>query len=115
MIEIILALIPSVASIITAVISKKTSKKVETIQELKEEFAKEIKEIKDQNRAEMDNHILEADKTFLTNFLSDIEQGIPKTEIQKMRGHEVYEEYTSKHGNSYIHDKWVDLVSQGKL
>ena len=115
MIEIILELMPSVASIITAVISRKINKKVETIQELKDEFAKEIQEIKKQNREEMDKHILEADKTFLVNFLSDIEQGVQKTEIQKMRAHEVYEEYTSKNGNSYVHDKWVDMVNQGKL
>ena len=40
----------------------------------------------------MDKHILESDKTFLTDFLSDIEQGIPKTEIQIKRAYEVFEE-----------------------
>lgn len=115
MIEIITTLITAVASITTVIISKKTNKKVETIQELKNEFKEEIQTIQKEHRAEMDNHILEADKTFLTNFLSDIEQNIPKTEIQKMRGYEVYEEYTEKHGNSYIHDKWDELVKTGKL
>lgn len=115
MVEIISVLIPAVSSIITAVISRKINKKVETIKELKDEFAKEIQEIKKQNKEEMDKHILEADKTFLVNFLSDIEQGVQKTEIQKMRAHEVYEEYKSKNGNSYVHDKWVDMVNQGKI
>lgn len=63
----------------------------------------------------MDKHILESDKTFLTDFLSDIEQGIPKTEIQIKRSYEVYEEYTEKHGNSYIHDKWEELKNKGLI
>ena len=60
----------------------------------------------------MDKHILESDKTFLTDFLSDIEQGIPKTEIQIKRAYEVFEEYINLHGNSYIHDKWEVLKSK---
>ena len=115
MVEIIVTLIGAVASIITAIISKMTNKKVETIQEIKNEFNRNVEKIQKQHKEEMDKHILEADKTFLTNFLSEIEQGVPKTEIQIKRGYEVYEEYTSKNGNSYIHDKWVQLVTEGKL
>ena len=115
MVEIIITVITAGATIINTVINKRTSKKVEIIKDIKDEFKNEIQKIQNQNRYEMDKHILEADKTFLTNFLSDIEQGIPKTEIQKLRGYEVYEEYISKNGNSYIHDKWEELVKLGKL
>lgn len=115
MVQIIIALITAGATIVNTVISKKTGKKVETIQDIKEEFKKEIQNIQKENRAEMDKHILEADKTYLTNFLSEVENGSKKTEIQIRRAYEVYEEYKSKNGNSYVHDKWEELVSKGKL
>lgn len=84
---IIVALIGSVSSIVTVIISKKTNKKVASLQE----------------------HILDADKTFLIDFLSDIENGIKKTEIQIKRAYEIYERYTKNGGNSYVHDKWEEL------
>lgn len=115
MVEIIITLITATATVINTVISKKTSKKVETIQDIKNEFKKEIQNIQKQHQEEMDKHILEADKTYLTNFLSEIESGVKKSPIQIRRAYEVYEEYTSKHGNSYVHDKWEELVSNGKL
>lgn len=71
--------------------------------------------MKEEQKEEMDKHILESDKTFLTDFLSDIEQGIPKTEIQIKRAYEVYEEYKEKHGNSYVHDKWEEEKNKGLL
>lgn len=108
-------MITAVGTIINTIISKKTNKKVDDIKTVKDELKADIQAMKDQQKEEMDKHILEADKTFLTNFLSDVEQGIPKTEIQKRRAYEVYEEYTSKHGNSYVHDKWEDLREQGLL
>lgn len=104
MVEIIITLITAITAIVNTIISKKTSKKVETIQDIKEDF-----------KQDMDKHILEADKTYLTNFLSEVEQGVTKTEIQIRRAYEVYEEYTSKNGNSYIHDKWEELVKEGIL
>lgn len=115
MVEIIIAIITASATIINTVISKMTIKKVETIQDIKEDFKKEIQAIQKQHQEEMDKHILEADKTYLTNFLSEVENGVPKTEIQIRRAYEVYEEYTSKKGNSYVHDKWHELVRSGKL
>ena len=115
MVEIIITLITATATVINTIISKKTNKKVETIQEIKNEFKKDIEAIQEQHRLEMDKHILEADKTYLTNFLSEVENGDAKTEIQIKRAYEVYEEYKSKHGNSYVHDKWQELVSNGKL
>ena len=115
MVEIIITLITASATIINTVISKKTNKKIETIQEIKDEFKKEIQAIQKQHREEMDKHILEADKTYLTNFLSEVEKGEKKSQIQIKRAYEVYEEYISKNGNSYVHDKWQELVSNGKL
>ena len=115
MVEIIITLITAVTAIVNTIISKKTSKKVETIQDIKEDFKNEIQSVQKQQKQDMDKHILEADKTYLTNFLSEVEQGVTKTEIQIRRAYEVYEEYTSKNGNSYIHDKWEELVKEGIL
>lgn len=100
MVQIIIALITAGATIINTFISKSTSKKVETIQELK----KDINSVKYEN-----------DKTYLTDFLSEVEAKQPKTEIQKRRAYEIYEEYTKLNGNSYVHNKWEELVKKGVL
>jgi hypothetical protein len=104
MVEIAIAIIGSIASIVTAIISKKTSNKVETIQSLKEDFKKEVNSIKYEN-----------DKTYLTDFLSEVEAGQYKSPIQIQRAYEIYEEYTTLNGNSYVRNHWEDLVKKGKL
>lgn len=103
-VTILVALIPTVGTIIQTIISKNTNKKVDSISDLKDEFSKEMR-----------LHILESDKTYLTDFLSEVENGQAKTEIQKKRAYEIYEEYTSLHGNSYIHDKWEELHNNGLI
>ncbi len=104
MVQIIIALITAGATIINTFISKNTSKKVETIQELKRDIKKDLDSVKYEN-----------DKTYLTDFLSEVEVGQPKTEIQKKRSYEIYEEYTKLNGNSYVHNKWEELVKKGVL
>lgn len=104
MIQIIIALITAGATIINTFISKNTSKKVETIQELKKDIKKELDSVKYEN-----------DKTYLTDFLSELEAGTPKSPIQIKRAYEIYEEYTKLHGNSYVHNKWEELVKKGVL
>ena len=50
-------------------------------------------------------------RNYLVDFLSDIENGITKDEIQIKRAHELYDHYTNDlKGNSYIHDKWEKLM-----
>lgn len=93
MVTIIVALISSTGIIVNTIINKRTDKKVTNLQE----------------------HILDADKTFLIDFLSDIENGIKKTEIQVKRAYEIYERYTKNGGNSYVHDKWEELKRKGFL
>lgn len=66
---IIATIITGVVTIINTIISKRTNKKVNTIQELK----KDIAEMREENKADMLAHTLDADKTFLINFLSDLE------------------------------------------
>ena len=111
MVSIIVAIIGLIGSLITvggtivvALISKSTNKKVS-----------KIEDVKDYCQNMMDNHILENDKTYLTDFLSDIEAGEPKSEIQIRRAYEIKEEYNKNGGDSYIDDKWDELVKSGIL
>ncbi len=94
------ALITAVGTIINTVISKKTNKKVETIADLKKDMLE---------------HTIDADKTHLINFLSEIELGVKKTDVQIKRAYEIYERYCDNGGNSYVHDKWEEVKAKGLL
>ena len=102
--EVIVALIAAFQVVITTLITNKTNKKVDKIDNLKAEFKTEINKVKKEN-----------DKTYLTDFLSDLENGVTKSEIQIKRAYEVYEEYRSLNGNSYISSKWRELQEEGVL
>lgn len=102
--SIIVALIAAVQVIITTSITNKTNKKVDKIDNLKADFEKQINKVKKEN-----------DKTYLTDFLSELENGESKSEIQIKRAYEIYEEYRSLHGNSYITSKWNELQKEGVL
>lgn len=97
---IVVALITVSGTIINTIISKKTNKKVDCITELRKEFTA---------------HVLDADKTFLINFLSDIENGVTKSDIQIKRIYEIYERYVANGGNSYVHDRWEEVKKKGLL
>lgn len=46
-------------------------------------------------------------RTYLVNFLCDLEYGAEKDEVQYKLAHEIYDRYTNElHQNSYVHDKW---------
>ncbi len=106
---IIVAIIEAISLTINTYINKKTNKKVDTITDLKKEIEQSRKEAEER----MNKHIFECDKTYLTDFLSEIETGVPKTEIQLKRTKEIYDEYKNLNGNSYIHDKWEELKKKG--
>lgn len=93
MIQIILAFIAIIPSVATLIVNCYQNKKIGKIDKVR----------------------LESDKTYLTDFLSEVEGGQLKTEIQKKRAYEIYEEYTKLHGNSYVHNKWEELVKKGVL
>ena len=104
MIEVIVVLITTAGTVINSYISKSTNKKINKIEEINVEFESELNKLKK-----------EQDKTYLTDFLADIESGQTKTQLQIKRAYEIYEEYTELHGNSYVHDKWEELVKEGVL
>lgn len=115
MATVITAAISAISAIIVALITNKTNKKVEKIDTIKSEFNKQIEQLKKDFRSQLNNIQLENDKTFLTDFLSDLENGVTKSDIQIKRAYEVYEEYTGLNGNSYVHNHWEELVKEGVL
>ncbi len=124
--SIIVAFITSCGVIINTIISNKTQKKVETIGDLKKEFKTETENIKNQFKMEI-NSIKEEfktnlndarrenDKTFLTDFITEMKNGEKKSEIQIMRAREVKKEYNNLNGDSYIDCEWKKLEKEGIL
>lgn len=86
---IIVAVITGIITIINTVISKRTNKKVDKIEELK----KNIDNMRAESKKDMKDHLLDSDKTYLINFLSELENGIIKTDVQIKRAYEIYERY----------------------
>lgn len=97
---IMVALITAGGTIANTIISKKTNKKVDCIAEIRKDFKA---------------HLLDADKTNLINFLSELEHGVKKSDIQIKRAYEIYERYTENGGNSYVHDRWEEVKKNGLL
>lgn len=93
MIEIIVSIITAVTAVTTAIIANKTNKKIDTVKDLKYDF----------------------DKTYLTDFISDVENGSTKSDIQSKIAHEKYDEYIKMGGDSYVHEHWESLQSKELL
>lgn len=72
------------------VLEKQSNERGKNVTNLKQE----IEQFRNDSKEDIKNHVLEYDKTYLTDFLSDLENGVTKTEIQKKRAYEVYEEYS---------------------
>ena len=58
---------------------------------------------------------LELIKIILINFINDVDQGINKSAIQKQNAYELYDRYKKLGGNSYVHERWKSLQSEGKI
>lgn len=74
---------------------------------LKKQLTKDVKDL--------GNIIKEIDynncKTYLTDFLSDVRSGEPKSDIQRQRACEIYTHYIQDlKGNTYIKTEWEKLV-----
>ncbi|CDE11049.1 putative uncharacterized protein [Clostridium sp. CAG:354] len=108
---IIVAFITALGTIINTVISKKTNKKINNIDDINQK----LDFMRNESKKDMLEHTIDADKTYLINFLSDLENGVPKTEVQIKRTYEIYERYVNNGGNSYVHDKWEEVKKKGLL
>lgn len=81
--------------------------------EIKDEISplkEEITQIKNDAKRNRINSL----KTDLVNLMSLAEDGNISKE-QTINAHELYDEYSSNGGNSYIHDWWEKLVKEGKI
>lgn len=112
---IVLAVISSITSILTTIINKSTNKKIESMSEIKTDFKKEMTETRNDFKQEMTEMKVENAKTYLTDFLSDLNNGEHKTEYQKQRASELYDFYTKNGGNSYIHTEWDKARRNGLI
>ena len=89
--------------------------RIDVLEEKSSNRARDVANLRKEVKRDMTKHTLEYDKTYLTDFFFVLEQGNTKTEIQKKRAYEIYEEYTKNGGNSYIHAKWEELREKNLL
>ena len=108
---IIVAFITVAGTIANTLLTNKTNKKVDKI----EDMNKKIDKMREESKKDMLEHTIDADKTYLINFLSDLENGIQKTDMQIKREYEIYKRYTKNGGNSYVHDKWEECKNKNLL
>lgn len=118
--EQISVIIISIATFLNALIAiatfiSKVKKPVDTAVDKK--FKEALQPINDKLGA-IDDRIDKLDKNqcknYLTEFLEDIRNGIPKSDIQIQRATEVYDHYINDlHLNTYIHDSWEKLMKGG--
>ena len=113
---IIVALIGSVTSLITLVVSSINNHKLKKQEKLKEEIHKEIQTSRDESKAEIKDlkNIINGNrrktlKNILVNEFTELIKGKEKSKEQLQDIAEMFEEYKSLDGNSYIddlHDIW---------
>lgn len=63
----------------------------------------------------IDDLELETYKSYLVLFMAQVERGEKPDEVEIQLFDEIYEKYTKKGGNSYIHRKYNKLVEEGKF
>ena len=121
MVQIAVSIISAISLIIVAFINKDTNKKVKNnkdtfeqkFDELRDDILKEVENNREEYTKQINNHILENDKTYLTDFMSDLESGEPKQEMQITRAYEIKAEYDNlENKDTYIKDKWRELVKK---
>lgn len=78
-------------------------------------FSKRVDKILNPLVKRIDDLELQSIKTDLTNFISDVEHNVPKSQIQRLNAHELYDRYTTLGGNSYIHEHWEQLLKKEKI
>lgn len=85
------------------------------ISKLLKPINEKIEQLQEVSMKSRNNIELELIKMILVNFMSDIEQGNDKSQIQKQNAYELYDRYQALGGNSYIHDRWEKLIKEGKI
>lgn len=86
-----------------------------SIKYISKEIKNKIDETLNPINKKIDNLELSMTKSHLTDFINDLEHNVPKSQIQKLNAHELYDKYTGLGGNSYIHEHWEKLKKEGKV
>lgn len=96
---------------------KKAKKPVDNVMDKKiQEVLKPINEKLDTIDERIDKLDKNQCKNYLTEFLEDIKNDVPKSDIQIQRATEVYDHYINDlHLNTYIHDSWESLMKGGRI
>jgi len=103
------------ALIVIVTFISKVKKPVDNVVDKK--FTEALKPINDKLSV-IDDRIDKLDKNqcknYLTEFLEDVKNGIPKSDIQIQRATEVYDHYINDlRLNTYIHDSWEMYMKGG--
>lgn len=63
----------------------------------------------------LDEESIRQCRMYLVNFLTEVENQVPKDSVQIQLAYDVYEHYSQDlHCNSYVHDKWVKVMKNRK-
>lgn len=104
MIEITITAISTIGVILQALISNSNKKRLDKIDSLEEKMTTKINDA-----------ILSREKTYLADFMADLEKGETKTQEQIKRAYEIKEQYNALGGDSYIDSQWDKLKSRNLL
>lgn len=86
-----------------------------SIKYLLNEINKQVNKTLEPMNKKIDSLELSSIKTDLVNMINDLEHDVPKSQIQKLNAHELYDRYTELGGNSYVHEHWESLKKEGKI
>lgn len=103
----IVAFLGTIGSVIIA-LKKILATQLKPINEKIESFEKRVNE-------KIDKLDVNQCRNYLVDFLTDMENGIEKDEVQIKRAYEIYDHYNSDlKCNSYVHDKWEKVMNRGE-
>lgn len=86
-----------------------------SIKYLLNEMNKRVDKTLEPINKKIDNLESSSIKTDLVNMINDLEHNVPKSQIQKLNAHELYDRYSKLGGNSYVHEHWESLKKEGKI
>lgn len=110
----IVAALTCIVSVLSGVAAVKKFATKWLVSGLQGDFAKINAKIDDIGKR-VDTVDLEACKSYLVGYLSDVESGRERSEIETARFWEQYQHYEHIGGNSYVHRKVEQLKAEGKL
>lgn len=114
--NITLGQIASAIGILTVIIGFlwKIYKSVDNFNDTIKSLSGKIDTMKKELNEKIDTNEFNHVKSSLINYMCMAEE-YSLSEEQRKNAHELYDWYTNHNGNSYVHDKWNELVREGKI